>query len=102
MQMSTFKSKRIIPQKYLECLMEKGKAFMLHQHHERALANALGVAPVDLPEAIDKMRSDVHDVQLAIMYGTFLKAEQQLDEAIQLYDKAAELHYNRSFKELDE
>jgi len=102
MQMSTFKSKRIIPQKYLECLMEKGKAFMLHQHHERALANALGVATVDLPEAIDKMRSDVHDVQLAIMYGNFLKAEQQLDEAVALYEEAAELHYNKTIRGLDE
>jgi hypothetical protein len=100
--MPTIKSKKIIPQDYLECLIEKGKAFTLQQHHERALANALGVAPVDLPEAIDRMRSDVHDVQLAIMYGNFLKAELQLDEAIQLYEKAAEIHYNYSIKEMDE
>jgi len=100
--MVTTTRQKILPQNYLECLMEKGRAFTLHQHHERMLAKALGVAPSDLPEAIDKMRSDVHDVQLAIMYGNFLKAEQQLDEAIQLYDKAAEFHYNRSFKEMDE
>jgi len=93
---------KILPQNYLECLMEKGRAFTLHEHHERALASALGVRPSELPSAIDKMRSDPHDVRLAIMYGSYLRSEQQLDEAIQLYEQAAELHYSRTIKELDE
>lgn len=93
---------KILPQNYLECLMEKGRAFTLHEHHERTLANALGVRPSELPGAIDKMRSDVHDVKLAILYANFLKSEQQLDEAIQLYEKAAELHYNKTIRGMDE
>jgi len=82
--------------------MEKGRAFTLHEHHERALANALGVKPSELPGAIDKMRSDPQDVRLAIMYGNFLKSEQQLDEAMQLYEQAAELHYSKTIRSLDE
>jgi len=82
--------------------MEKGRAFTLHEHHERALASALGVKTSELPGAIDKMRAAPHDVRLAIMYGSYLKAEQQLDEAMRLYEEAAELHYSRAIKELDE
>lgn len=44
---------KTLPQKYLECLIEKGRAYTLHEHHERMLAKALGVAPSDLPKAID-------------------------------------------------
>jgi len=93
---------KILPQNYLECLMEKGRAFTLHEHRERALASALGVKPSELPDAIDKMRSGVHDAQLAILYGNFLKSEQQLDEAIRLYDLAADLHHNKTIRGLDE
>jgi len=100
--MVTTTRQKILPQNYLECLMEKGRAFTLHQHHERMLSKALGVAPSDLPEAIDKMRSGVHDAQLAIMYGNFLKAEKALDEAVRLYDMAVELQQNRTYAGLDE
>jgi len=82
--------------------MEKGRAYTLHEHHERMLAKALGVAPSNLPAAIDKMRSGVHDAQLAIMYGNFLKAEKALDEAVRIYDMAVELQHNRTFAGLDE
>jgi len=102
MQMEAIPRKRILPQNYLECLMEKGRALTLHQHHERKLANALGVLPSELPVAIDKMRSGSYDVSLAMMYGNFLRAEQELDAAIELYEKAVELHYNKSFRGIDE
>jgi len=94
MQMSTFKSKRIIPPKLPWVLNGKRKSFHSPPASRTGAGQCLRRSNSWYPKAIDKIRSNVHDVQLAIMYGIFLKSEQQPDEAIQLYDKAAELHYN--------
>lgn len=42
------------------------------------------------------------DVKLVMKIGAFMKAEQELDEALSLYEQALRLHADKAYKELDE
>lgn len=90
------------PDNYLECLAEKSRAMLAHDHHERALSEAMGVPTARLHEAMDRARSGVMDVKLVMKIGAFMKAEQELDEALSLYEQALRLHADKAYKELDE
>lgn len=90
------------PTDYLTCLAERNRALAMHSRCEAQLLEDLGCERPDLQQRLDERRGQARCVFSVMKEANFLRAEEILDYCQSTYEAARELHFNKSYMEMDE